>query len=258
MCGVSMEARGTGRRIGDVLRRWRRLWRELIVAASWLSKGSDELKTLHYSVPHAPIKFGRAKASGFAAFDREGYSRSTRDWDELQALAKKNIGFARNIVAHYLLVCGKTISEVAGYLSISSSRAGTIATKGRLAVYPNSQRSMLKLMKPSYASYRRLKSSAAAGTGLFNDTRFPEPETPQQRLAHRLSEAKKEKFDAEDVLALFHRGDDRYLVIGAVDEGRKAFAAMIERAAGAQCSCRSCHWSREFSASTARSVVGTD
>lgn len=142
------------------------------------------MRTLRYSRPVTAIKHGDKIVVGFGFSDLP-FSYHIRDYGELRALFTKNPALVRNVVAHYLRVCGLSTVRIGQFLDISPSRVSSVSTKGWRAIYPQRRRhdytgNRSYVLATSQLETRRWNSRIQE----FR-SRSPRDGVPLQRLADR-------------------------------------------------------------------------
>lgn len=198
---------------------------------------------LQYRRPAKAIARGNSLKLGFG-FPGLGLSQAIRDYTELRSASRHNPAFVRNIVAHYLRVCGLSTEEVGTFLDITPSRVSKVSATGRKSLYP--ARGYPRYVdKPSY-SPMTARAESLRWTSRHDHLRGHHPRDPQALAAHLLQQALEEKVDAEDALAHCLDMDSRSLVAAAFELGRQRLQKREEALADAACLCSDCDRFRRY------------
>lgn len=210
---------------------------------------------LSYSRPATAIKSGDEIMVGFG-FPNLPYSYNIRDYGELRELLKRNPALTRNVVAHYLRVCGLSTADIGKFLNISPSRVSSVSAKGRRDIYP-ARRRRDYTETPSYSA-----TTSRVETRRWNsrvvDLRSRSPRNSDELMAHLVQQAGEEIVDAEDALRHFPGFDERRLVAAAFSLGREVFSERRETLGEGACPCNQCDAFREKVAARAAEASSTD
>lgn len=151
----------------------------------------------------------------------------------------------RNIVAHYLRVCGLSNEEVGTFLSISPSRVSKVSSTGRKSLYP--PRGYPRYVdKPSYVA-TTARPEIIRWSSRHDHLRAHHPRDRLALSAHLLQQAAEEMIDAEDALAHCLDIDARALVGAAFEVGRERYRQREQALSDAACICAQCDQFRKAS-----------